>query len=150
MRERSHSFAPASHGRPAAAQIGMTLLESCAALALSSLAALALLGGLRPLSCAFRVEAARATLVDALLEARRSAYEGEVGAAVGVQRGDSGVTLLPAGARRSLPDGVALSSVPADEDVQFRATGLAENATVAVACGASEASVVVNQRGVIR
>ena len=39
---------------------------------------------------------------------------------------------------------------PADGDVQFRGTGLADNATLSIACGTATASVVVNQRGVIR
>lgn len=129
---------------------GATLLETCAALALSSLAALAVLGGLRPLSCALRVEAARTALVDALLEARRAAYENEANVAVAAKAGDRSVVVVPPGNERLLGDDVTLSAGPADGDVQFRATGLADNATLSVACGASTASVVVNQRGVVR
>jgi hypothetical protein len=133
-----------------ARQLGATLLEACAALALSAAAALSVLGGLRPLSCAFRVEAARSTLIDALLEARRAAYELEVSTAVETHVGQGSVVVRPPGSTRSLGDGVTLTSAPSDGDVTFRPTGLADNATVAIACDASTASVVVNQRGVIR
>jgi len=129
---------------------GATLLETCVALALSSLAALAVLGGLRPLSCALRVEAARTTLIDALLEARRAAYEGETTALIAARAGDRSVVVDPPGSQRSLGDDVTLTTGPADGDVQFRGTGLADNATLSIACGAATASVVVNQRGVIR
>lgn len=129
---------------------GATLLETCAALALASALSLALLGGLRPLSCALRVQAARQVLADALLEARRRAYAGEVTASVKARAGDGFVRMSWSEAPRALGDGIALSSGPADGDVQFRASGLADNATLGLSCAASYASVVVNQRGVIR
>lgn len=81
-------------------QSGATLLEASAALALSAMAALAVLGGLRPLSCAFRVEAARSTLIDALLEARRAAYETEAGTAVETHVGSGTVVVQPSGSRK--------------------------------------------------
>jgi hypothetical protein len=126
------------------------LLEVCAATALSGAAALSMLGGLRPLSCAFRMEAARTILIDALLEARRVAYESAATAAVETSAGASLVVVRPSGGVRPLGDGVTLASVPSDGDVKFHAAGTAENATVAIACGNSTASVVVNQRGVVR
>lgn len=111
---------------------------------------MAVLAGLRPLSCAFRVEAARSTLIDAMLEARRYAYEAETNVSVETRAGGTAVVVRPPGTERRLGDGVTLSSVPADGDVQFRATGLADNATISITCSDSTASVIVNQRGVIR
>lgn len=129
---------------------GATLLEACAALALASALSGALLAGLRPLSCAVRVQAARNTLTGALLEARREAYAREGSVAVHAAAGDPALLLSWNGARRALGDGVTVLSGPADGSVQFRASGLADNATVTLGCSASTASVVVNQRGVIR
>jgi len=129
---------------------GTTVLEACAALALCAAAAVSIVEGIWPLACAVRVEAARHTLVDALLEARRTASETEASAAVELEVGASSVALRPSGASRVLGDGVAITGAPSDGDVTFRGTGLADNATVAFACGAASASVVVNQRGVIR
>jgi predicted membrane metal-binding protein len=131
-------------------QAGGTLLDACAALALSSLAAATAISGARPLACAVRVGAARTALAGALLEARQEAYAAERNVLVEARVGESVVTLQPGGRIRALGDGARLTSVPADGNVQFRATGLADNATIAVACGAATASVVVNQRGVIR
>jgi hypothetical protein len=131
-------------------QAGGTLLDACAALALSSLAAATAISGARPLACAVRVGAARTVLAGALLEARQEAYAAERNVLVEARAGESAVMLQPGSRARSLGDGVRLTSVPSDGNVQFRATGLADNATIAVACGAATASVVVNQRGVIR
>jgi hypothetical protein len=135
--------------RPAS-QAGGTLLDACAALALSSLAAATAVSGARPLACAVRVGAARTMLAGALLEARREAYAGEQNVVVEARAGESAVTVQPGARTRSLGEGVRLRSVPSDGNVQFRATGLADNATLVVECGESTASVVVNQRGVIR
>ena len=132
------------------ARRGSTLLETCAALALCSAAALAAVSGVRPLVCAARVETARSALLDALLEARRRAYTEERSVAAEVKPGTGSVVLEPPGSTRSLGDDVTITSAPADGSVDFRATGLADNATVTVACAASTASVVVNQRGVVR
>lgn len=129
---------------------GSTLLETCAALALAATAAVAMLSGTRPLACALRVGAARTALVDALLEARREAYLRETTTSLAVTIGSGSVTLQPSGSIRDLGDGVSIRSGPSDGEVQFRATGLADNATLEIACGDSTASVVVNQRGVIR
>lgn len=126
------------------------MLDTCAALALTATATLALLSGVRPLGCAIQVEAARATLRSALLEARRSAYLRADNTTVETTAGSNQVRVLPAGSTRSLGQGVVLTSVPADGNVQFRATGLADNATLRLACGGATASVVVNQRGVVR
>ncbi len=135
--------------RPAT-QAGGTLLEACAALTLSSLAAAAAVSGARPLACAVRVEAARTALTGALLEARQEAYAREQNVLVEARAGESAVTIQPGSRTRPLGDGVRLASVPSDGNVQFRASGTADNATIVVACGESTASVVVNQRGVIR
>jgi hypothetical protein len=129
---------------------GFALLDTCMALALTSLAALLLLSGLRPLACAASVEAARSTVVNALLEARRSAYAAERTVALEARRDGTEVVLQPGGKRRALGTGVRLSAAPADGDVEFRASGLSDNATLTVACGEAMASVVVNQRGVVR
>lgn len=129
---------------------GATLLEASAALALASALSVALLAGLHPLSCAVRVQAARSTLTSALLEARREAYTSEGNVAVHAAAGDTALLLSWNGARRAFGEGVAVTSGPADGSVQFRASGLADNATVTLGCSASTASVVVNQRGVIR
>lgn len=129
---------------------GATLLESCAALALASALSGALLAGLRPLACAVRVQAARSTLMGTLLEARREAYTREGNVAVHAAAGDPALLLSWNSASRALGDGVTVTSGPADGSVQFRASGLADNATVTIGCSASTASVVVNQRGVIR
>jgi len=131
-------------------QRGATLLETCAVLAVSGTLSAAFLGGLKPLACAVRVQAARETLVDALLEARRRAYAQEATVSVRARAGDTFVTLGWNHGERTLGDGVALASAPSDGDVQFRASGLADNATLSLACSASTASVIVNQRGVIR
>jgi hypothetical protein len=128
----------------------VTLLETCAALALSSVAAAGILAGLKPLSCALRVQAGHTSLVSALLEARRAAYAKETSVVVETVAGHGDVVIRPPGAVRSLGDGVTISSAPSDRNVQFRATGLADNATLAIACSSSVATVVVNQRGVIR
>ena len=132
------------------ARRGTTLLDTCAALALSSAAALAVISGVRPLSCAVRVGAARTALVGVLLEARRVAYASGINVSVETHPGGGEVVVRPPGSARRLGDGVSFTSVPSDEDVQFRATGLADNATLSIACEGSSASVVVNQRGVIR
>jgi hypothetical protein len=131
-------------------QAGGTLLDACAALALSSLAAATAVSGARPLACAVRVGAARTALAGALLEARREAYASEQNVVVEARAEDSVVTIQPGARARPIGDGVRLAAVPADGNVQFRASGLADNATLVVACGDSTASVVVNQRGVIR
>jgi hypothetical protein len=129
---------------------GASLLETCAALAVTSALSLSMLGGLRPLGCSFRVQAARESLKNVLLDARRRAYSREVTASVRTKPGDSVVTTSWSARALVLGDGVTLVSGPADGDVQFRAGGLADNATVTLACAASTASVVVNQRGVVR
>lgn len=119
-------------------------------LALAAIAASTLLASLAPLGCALRVDAARSALVAALVEARRLAYALETDVDVEVAAGDADVVVRPPGTKRSLGERVRVVAAPADGAVGFRATGLADNATVRVACGASSASVVVNQRGVIR
>ncbi|HEY2776040.1 MAG TPA: hypothetical protein VGK20_18510 [Candidatus Binatia bacterium] len=129
---------------------GISLLDACAALALSSIAAVVMVRGAKPMACAIRVETARSTLIDSLLEARRSAYEMEAKAWVEARAGSSSVAVRPSGKNYSLGDGVALQSVPADGTVSFQASGLADNATLVLACTDATASVVVNQRGVIR
>lgn len=131
-------------------QRGVSLLDTCAALALTATATLALLSGVRPLACAIEVEAARSTLTSALLEARRSAYLRADNTTVEAAVGSNQVRVMPAGSTRSLGQGVVLTSVPADGNVQFRANGLADNATLQLGCGRATASVVVNQRGGVR
>lgn len=137
-------------GRTGAGQRGTSLLETCAALALAAAAAAALVSGVHPLSCALRVDAGRNVLIGAMLEARREAYAAGITTTVEASEGGDRVTLQPSGRIQSLGEGVTLVSVPADGNVQFRAAGLADNATLVVACGDAEAKVVVNQRGVIR
>ena len=129
---------------------GTTLLETAAALALAGIAAATALAGLKPLACAFEVEAARSSLVGALVEARRLAYATQSNVSLEAHAGDAEARLQPVGHLRGLARDVHFLSTPADGDVQFRASGLAENATLVIGCGDSTASVVVNQRGVIR
>lgn len=126
------------------------MLEACAALALTSLAAFAVVSGMRPLSCAVRIAAARTVLTGALLEARREAYATESTVSVEARSGNAEVIVTPPGSARPLGDGISLTSTPSDGNVRFRGSGLADNATLSIACDASTASVVVNQRGVIR
>ncbi len=149
-RQRLYPLRHRRHRPPGSATHGATLLETCAALALVAAAATSVLGGLRPLACAFEVEAARSMLIDAMLEARRLAYESESNVAVATVVGASSVRVQPSGKQRSLGERVRISAAPSDGDVAFRGTGLADNATVSIACGSSTASVIVNQRGVIR
>lgn len=142
--------APATTDRRKRGQHGVGMLDLCAALALSAAATGAVLSGLRPLACALRVEAARTAVIDTLLQARREAYAGETSVTVEARRGSGSVVLRPSGLERSLGPGVTLIAGPADGTVRFRSSGLADNATLTVACSGSTASVVVNQRGVIR
>lgn len=139
---------PATPGREGT--LGATLLELAAAMSLGGLAAVAVLAGLRPLTDAARANAARAVLVEAMIEARRLAYRSEEPAAVSVPIGAVAVRILPSGRRFELGRGVTVVAAPSDEAVEFRASGLADNATVTVAAGRSTASVVVNQRGIVR
>ena len=134
----------------AVSENGAALFDLCAGLALSAAATATVLSGVGPLTCAVRVEAARTTVVDTLLEARRRAYESETSVSVDAHRGGEAVFIKPSGAKRSLGTGVLLMAAPSDGTVQFRASGLADNATLTLGCGSSSASVVVNQRGVIR
>lgn len=129
---------------------GATLIETCAALALATLAANVLVAGFRPLTCSLKVEAARGILQGALYEARRQAFLRETSVAVATPEGGSEVLVGADESRRDLGDGVRLVSVPSDGNVLFHASGLADNATVRLACDSAAASVVVNQRGVIR
>lgn len=136
--------------RPGNSRRGSTLLETTAALTLASTAAMATLSGLAPLACSVKVEAARRTLAGAMLTARRAAYAGASEVVVEAAAGASEVVVRPPGRTLPLGNGVTLTSVPADGDVAFHASGLADNATVRVSCGQATASVVVNQRGVVR
>lgn len=129
---------------------GTSLLETCAALALTSAAALGFVSGLQPLVCAARVETARSILLGALLEARRTAYASQTNSSVEAHAGDGYVVLRPSGLVRSFGEGVELATVPADGAVEFRASGLADNATLALECRGATATVIVNQRGVVR
>jgi len=117
---------------------------------LSAAAAFAVISGVRPLSCAVRVEAARTVLAGALLEARREAYRSASSVLVEAREGDGEVVVNPPGSARRLGDGVVLTRAPADQNVRFGASGFADNATLTISCDDSNASVVVNQRGVIR
>ena len=54
------------------------------------------------------------------------------------------------GGLRPLGDHTSITAGPSDGSVAFRGTGLADNGTVSIACGSATASVVVNQRGVVR
>ena len=129
---------------------GGALMDLVAGMAISALAALPMLRGLRSLDCALRVAAGRQVLASSLLEARRMAYRSEATTWLRVRVGEGSVALWPTGGVRALGSGVTVVAAPADGDVQFRGSGLADNATVALACEASRAEVVVNQRGVVR
>lgn len=129
---------------------GAGLVEACVALALVAVAASAMFSSVAPLGCALRVDAARSALVAALVEARRRAYALETDVDVEVAEGAGEVVVRPPGSARSLGERVRVVAGPGDGAIGFRATGLADNATVRVACGNSAAAVVVNQRGAIR
>ncbi len=124
-------------------------------MAIVAVASVSAIGGMRSLARDAGLESARRILVDALLEARRIAYVSADGASLVVEPGSSSVSIVTAaGTSRSvkLPAGAVVTSAPADGDVSFRASGLADNATIRLAIGAtaSEVAVVVNQRGVVR
>ncbi|HYC54542.1 MAG TPA: hypothetical protein VEL28_06370 [Candidatus Binatia bacterium] len=129
---------------------GATLIEMVAAMALAGLAASLIAAGLGQLTQAAALEAGRLTLVDALTEARLLSYEREAPAAVETAIGGMELRIRPDRKRRELPPGVSIADAPADQSIEFRASGLADNATIALRAGSSTAAVVVNQRGVIR
>ncbi len=135
---------------------GFSLLETLAALAISAMVAAAALSGLNSLAANSHLNAARSTVVQALIDARLQAasraetVELAIGSrSLGPARAGGGAVLS---AEVRLPAGTYVARAPARGRVRFFATGLADNATVVVAASGSagEASVVVNQRGMIR
>ncbi|HYB98574.1 MAG TPA: hypothetical protein VEC57_05505 [Candidatus Limnocylindrales bacterium] len=129
---------------------GATMLELTMAMAVAGLLAALTAAGVRPLAASVAVEASRMAVLDALTEARRRAYERESNVQVELAAGSGSVVLQPGARKRRLADGVAITAAPADGTIEFRASGLADNATVTLAAGAATATVVVNQRGVVR
>jgi Tfp pilus assembly protein FimT len=142
--------APRSGCRKPPHERGASLLEAVVAMNIAATAMLAAATGLGPLLEATRLEAARSVVVEALREARRTAYATGEPAAVAVAVGSGAVVVLPGARTRELGRGVTIASAPSDGRVDFFATGLADNATVVLTSGNATASVVVNQRGVIR
>lgn len=124
-------------------------------MALAALTAGLAVAGLTALGRAGRLEGARILVALALLGAERAAYaSGETVEAV-VAEGSSEIVVRGPGSkldRVALPGGVIVAGAPARSRIRFRASGLADNATVRLAepgYGA-EATVVVNQRGLVR
>lgn len=129
---------------------GFSLLESIVALALAGLTGAAAVAGAAALADSLRVETARRLVIDALLEGRRLAYLGETPVTVRVAVAASFVEIVPARRRVELPGGVVILDAPADAGIDFRASGLADNATVVLANQRDRATIVVNQRGMVR
>jgi len=129
---------------------GFSLVESVVALALAALTAATGIAGAGALADSLYVEAARRLVIDALLEGRRLAYLHETTVTVRTALAASVVEILPAYRRVELPTGVAITDAPADAGVDFRSSGLADNATLRLARHGVAATIVVNQRGTVR
>ena len=89
-----------------------------------------------------------------MLEARRLAYRSDTDAAVALVDAHTLELRSPDRDATSirLPRGVSVVGAPSDGDVRFRASGLADNATLVLRSHRSvqEARIVVNQRGMVR
>lgn len=134
---------------------GYSLLELVSVLAIASIVALTLSTALRSLDRAARLESARVSVALAALASRRRAYSDNRSVRLETR---SGATVLTAHTQTGppmtfpLPNGTHLASGPAHGAVSFRPTGYADNATIHVAVAGSDrrASVVINQRGLVR
>jgi len=129
---------------------GFSLLELVITLAMAGLIVGAGVAGAAALADSLSVEAARRVVIDALLEARRRAYLQESLISVRTPVAASFVEIAPPPRHIDLPAGVAITKAPADAAVDFRASGLADNATVQLGRGSASATIVVNQRGMVR
>jgi prepilin-type N-terminal cleavage/methylation domain-containing protein len=134
---------------------GFTLLELCAVMALAALTAGLAVAGVTALERAGRLEGARLLVGLALTGAERAAYaSGETVEAVVAEGADEVVVRGPGTEvdRVALPAGVVVTAAPARSRIRFRASGLADNATVKLAEPGypGEATIVVNQRGLLR
>ncbi len=129
---------------------GFSVLELIVVLALIGMTATAGIQGAGALADSLRVEAARSLVIDALLDGRRLAYLQETTVTVRAVVASSTLDIVPSGRHVELPDGVTIIDSPADAGVDFRATGLADNATVVLGKGKAAATIVVNQRGMVR
>jgi type II secretory pathway pseudopilin PulG len=134
---------------------GLALLEVLFVLAVTSIAASAAGGALRGLSRTTELETARLRTLTTLLDARRRAYGEEATCEVAAATGASTLTLRASDGsvqNVALPPDTHVTHSVASGRVRFFATGLAENATIVVGTrdDAEQASVIVNQRGLVR
>jgi len=134
---------------------GLTLLEVLFALAVVSIAAGVAGSALRGLSRTTALETARLRTLTALLQARRRAYGREATCEVAAATGAVALTVRnPDGSTATvgLPPDTHVTHSVASGRVRFFASGLAENATIIVGTrdDTEQASVIVNQRGLVR
>lgn len=134
---------------------GATLLELVVVLAVATVATAAVGGAFHALARGAALRAARLSLSQALLAARRAAYLDQATAEARVVVDAREVVVARAGRppeSHPLPVPVAIAGAPARGAVRFFASGLADNATVALTAGdtGEQLEVVVNQRGRVR
>ena len=135
---------------------GTSLLELTAAIGITTLAAGLCGGALAGLGRATAVESARVRALGVLLAARRAAYASEATVEVSARPGDHALTVHMPDASvvvESLPAGTVVTRAPANGRVRFYASCLGDNATFAVGSAdgtATEETIIVNQRGLIR
>jgi prepilin-type N-terminal cleavage/methylation domain-containing protein len=137
--------------RPSA---GFTLLELVAGMAVAAIATASVAAGAGALARRVELSASRRSLVSALLDARRQAYLSREAVEVAVHSGDRELRVRAGADEDVIPldHSVYVARAPSSGHVRFFGSGLADNATVELAVPGSEAhaSVVVNQRGMIR
>lgn len=133
---------------------GASLAELLAVLALVGIATTTTLSGIGAWQAQARLQSAQRQVTQALIRARLSAYTRAADARV-VVTAPTALELQRDGRPTqtiSLPPDVVVASAPADNDVRFRASGLADNATLVLrnTATANEVKIIVNQRGVVR
>jgi hypothetical protein len=111
--------------------------------------------GIDRLARATAVESARLRTLAALLDARRRAYADEATVQVDIPLGGTTLTIRNPDAQAvaiALPAGTLVEHSAASGKVRFYGTSLADNATITLAdsSGSGRATIVVNQRGLIR
>jgi len=133
----------------------MVMLDVLVTLVVVSITANIAGSAITSLARATVVETARLRTLRTLLRARRAAYGAEGTAEVAVAAGADALTLRnPDGStlRIELPPDTHVAHAAASGRVRFFGTGLADNATIVLATldDAQQASVIVNQRGLLR
>lgn len=134
---------------------GSSLLELVFTLAVTSAAAGIAGSTISGLAGASYIQTARLRTLTTLLEARRRAYGNEATVQVDVASGAGSLTVHdPDGTSEevALPPGVVVTGAPTTGRVRFFASSLADNATIVLGdtAGTGTASIVVNQRGLLR